>query len=593
MRDPFPTPQLVFSNTVVGRVGHLVLDFAGCPGGIFDMHALGEELSKRRPADSRPAFLDGLGPVEKIPAALAFGAILGLSSPGFDIWWLAWIGLVPLLVLARSCNSFLTSGMVGFAFGFAYHLVCHRWILGLYPLTTFQVHDSVGALAVWSAWFIESAHQALLIAIFSGFASVLPSRAGILPHFRRPFFSFAVAVPIMWVFLQWTVGTSEPFLGVPVNQLAYSQAMILPMMQVCSLAGCQLLEFLIVLLNASLAVAIFELLPAVVSRLPDRVDRLNPKGGAIFDVAVALLVVSVAFGWGEWRLRKLTEFPPYLAIPNDKVFAPPVPVAVLQGDIPVRPAALEAFSKNERVDKYINLAQGLGVAMFVLPEAVLRLQDAEGKALFSRVAGICAYEKKEAILGSFELLKSSLVNCVRMISGGSAETLYVKTRLLPFVESIPFNNFLNVIPENLFSLLPSARNNFFVSPTPYLLRSVWGNVGASVSFELVYPELIAQEVHNGAALLVNVSDLSWFHDKVLSKQLLAAAITRAVENGRYLVLASNTGISAVVNPLGVVTSNSVTGQSGNLVDRVQFLSAHTHFTRNWWLWRPSYRIWWH
>lgn len=570
-----------------------MLDFDGLPFGIRSMHALGEELGKRRSADSRPAFLDELGPMEKLPAALAFGAILGLSSPGLDVWWLAWIGLVPLLILARSCSNFLSSSLIGFTFGLAYHLVCHRWILELYPLTTFQIHDSVGAVAVLSAWLLESAHQALLIALFAGFAAVLPSRAGILPHFRRPFFSFAIAVPIMWVFLQWTVAPSEPFLGVPVNQLAYSQAMNLPMMQVCSLAGCQLLEFLIVLLNASVAVAFFELFPALVSRLPDRVDRLNPKGGAVLDVVISLLVVLVAFAWGEWRLRKLTEFPPYLAIPNEKVFAPPVPVAVLQGDIPVRPAALEAFSKNERVDKYTKLAQGLGVAMFVLPEAVLRLQDPEGKALFSRIAGICAYEKKEAIVGSFELLKSSLVNCVRMISGGSSETLYVKTRLLPLVESIPFNTFISVIPENLFKLLPSARNNFLVSPTPYLLRSVWGNVGASVSFELVYPELIAQEVQNGAALLVNVSDLSWFHDKVLSKQLLAAAITRAVENGRYLVLASNTGISAVVNPLGVVTSNSVTGQSGNLVDRVQFLSAHTHFTRSWWLWRPSYRIWWH
>ncbi|MBX9723579.1 MAG: hypothetical protein K2X81_19400, partial [Candidatus Obscuribacterales bacterium] len=112
-------------------------------------------------------------------------------------------------------------------------------------------------------------------------------------------------------------------------------------------------------------------------------------------------------------------------------------------------------------------------------------------------------------------------------------------------------------------------------------------------FELIYPELIAQEVSNGASLLVNVSDLSWFHNNVLSKQLLAAAVSRSVENGRYLVLASNTGISAVVNPLGVVTSNSQSGQSGNLVDRVQFLSARTHFTRMWWLWRPSYRIWLH
>lgn len=558
------------------------------------MQALGEGLGKKRDASNRPAFLSTVGVFEKLPAALVFGALLGLSSPGFDLWWIAWVGLVPLFVLLRSCSGLFDAGMIGLAFGFAYHLVCHRWILELYPLTVFQIHDWLGLIAVWSLWFAEAFHQALLLAFFALMTFALPMRAGLLPHFRRPFFPFILSVPLVFIFLQWTVAPSEPFLGLPVNQLAYSQASLLALMQLCSLGGCQLLEFMIVLVNASLAVAFFEFFPDFVSVLPDRVDPLSPRGGAAFDCAVIMLVLVVSVSWGEWRLRKLTEFPPYLVAPDKKIFAPPVPVAVLQGDIPVRPEQMEAFSKGERLDKYTNLADNLGVAMFIVPEAVLRLQDKEGQSLFSRLAGICAYEKKEAVVGSFELLKSSLVNAVRMINAtGSSDTLYAKTRLLPFAESVPFASLAKVIPENLFGLLPSSKNNFLVSPTPYLLRSAWGNVGASVSFELVYPELIASEVNSGASLLVNVSDLSWFHNTVLSKQLLAAAVSRAVENGRYLVLASNTGSSAVVNPLGVVTSNSFVGQSGNLIDRVQFLSARTHFTRMWWLWRPSYRIWWH
>ncbi len=558
------------------------------------MQALNEGLGKRRDASRQIALLDSVGLFEKLPFALVFGALFGLSSPGFDLWWMGWIGFVPLFILLRSSKNIFDAGCIGLAFGFAYHLVCHRWILELYPLTMFQIHDWLGLIAVWSVWFAEAFHQALLIAVFAFMAYALPTRSGLLPHFKRPFFPFALCLPLVYVFLQWTIAPSEPFLGVPVNQLGYSQSAILPLMQVCSLGGCQLLEALMILVNCTIAVFLIELFPSLVNPLSERVDKLSPRGGSAIDVIIVIALVAAAAGWGEWRLRKLTEFPPYLALADKHIFAPPVPVAVLQGDIPVRPAQMEAFSKGEKLEKYKKLAQNLGVSMFIVPEAVLRLQQQEDQTLFKTLAGICQYEKKEAIIGSFEMLNTSLVDVVRLISAsGTSDSLYVKTRLLPLVESLPFATFARVIPENLLALLPSTKNNFLVSPEPFLLKSVWGKVGATVSFELVYPELIAQEVNNGAALLVNVSDLSWFHNNVLSKQLLAAAVARSVENGRYLVLASNTGISAVVNPLGVVTSNSLQGQSGNLIDRVQFLSARTHFTRMWWLWRPSYRIWWH
>lgn len=564
--------------------------------GLFSgqMQALGEGTGKKRNASNLPSWLNSLGLAEKIPAALIFGAFLGLSSPGFDFWYLAWFGLLPFFVLLRSCRSLFDAGVIGLSFGFAYHLVTHRWLVDLYPLTVFQIHDWLALVAVWSLWFLESLHQSLLFLAFALLVFALPLRAGLLPHFKRPFFPFVFSVPIIYVFLQWTVAPSEPFFGLPVSQLAYSQSSQTPLMQVCSLGGCQLLEALILLVNAAAAVLVFELFPFFVAPLPERVDGLSNRGGAAVDLILVLLLVQAAGFWGEWRLRKLTEFPPYQVLPDKKVFAPPVSLAVLQADIPVRPAAMEEFTKGERLDKYKSLVQNLGVALLMAPEAAIRLEEPEGKKLFASLAGVCQYEKKEAVCGSFEVFKTSLADLVRIIGAdGKSDGLYVKTRLLPFVESLPYSSLTKVIPDNLFNLLPSAKNNFLVAPSPYLLKSIWGNVGASISFELFYPELIASEVSDGAALLVNVSDLSWFHSPVLSKHLNSAAAFRAVENGRYVVVASNTGISAVINPLGVMTSSSLAGHSGNLIDRVQFLSARTHYTRMWWLWRPSYRIWWH
>jgi apolipoprotein N-acyltransferase len=58
---------------------------------------------------------------------------------------------------------------------------------------------------------------------------------------------------------------------------------------------------------------------------------------------------------------------------------------------------------------------------------------------------------------------------------------------------------------------------------------------------------------------------------------------RAVENGRFVVLATNTGISAVIDPAGVVTSVSYPGKRGSLIDTVQFLYGQTPFSKMWWL----------
>lgn len=561
--------------------------------GVVKMQATGNRAGQR--AEALPSMLERFGLVEKLPVTLLFGAILSLSSPGFDHAWLAWCGLVPLLLVVRSSRGMGEALLTGFFFGFAYQLLCHRWMLDLYPLTMLQIPDLLSLLGVGSMWLVESAHQALLMALFALFVYVLPTRGGLIPFYKRPYFPFLLSVPVIWVFLNWWVAPSELFLGVPVTQLAYSQSNLLPMIQVCSFGGAQLLELIILFANCAIAALLFEFLPFLFPRLPERCDRISPRGGALLDAVIVIACVVACTSFGNWRIKRGADLPPNSAAATDKRdFAPPVPVAVLQGSIPVRPPNFEAFTRNERLDRYSSLISDLGVALIVLPEAVVHLDKTEGKDLTSRLKGVCISQKKEILTGTLELIQKKLVNVVRLISDPQVdECFYVKTRLLPLVESVPFNALASVIPENLLRLLPSSNNNFLEAPAPFLLKSLWGKIGASVSFELVYPELIASEVDRGASLLINVSDLAMFHNTVLAKQLVAAASLRAVENGRYLVLSSNTGISSVINPLGAVTSKSLPNRAGTLLDRVQFLHKRTGFTRMSWLWRPTYRIWWH
>ncbi|HEY9870950.1 MAG TPA: apolipoprotein N-acyltransferase [Candidatus Obscuribacterales bacterium] len=545
------------------------------------MQSSGLEVEQAQVAP-RPGLVERLSWTDKIPIALGCGCLLGLSAPGFDVWWLAWIGLAPLLVLIQGCRGRAEAAVVGFSFGMGYNLVALGWYLGLYPLRWMGLEDWIAFQAVVLVWVIEAVHQSLLMAGTALLVFVLPMRAGFVPFYRRPYFPYVLSVPVLWVFFQWVLATQEAFLGVPVNQLAYSQCRQLELIQSAKLGGSQLIDFLLVAANAALAALIVEL-SGWAPRLADRCDRLSPKGGAAVDLAAVALAVGLLFVWGKAEMARVAELT--TLIPDrPRAVAPPVPLAVIQGNISIEEERLGSLSAREASQRYMQLCRGLGVPLIVFPEGVIGAAQSASGLLASQLHDLTAAEKKEAVVGSVEQLEGRPVNAARLVTAAPVkEKIYVKRRLVPFGEFVPGGPLADLLPSRVKELLMGGSPGFVSARSAYLLSSVWGKVGASICVEVIYPRLIADEVRQGASLLVNVSNLAWFHGSTLNRQVLAAAILRAVENGRYLVLATNTGISAVVDPAGVVTSVSIPGKRGVLIDTVQFLYKKTPFTKMWWL----------
>lgn len=551
-----------------------------------------EELPATGESESPTSLLLNLGLLEKLPVTLASGALLGCSSPGLDMWWLAWFGLIPLIILTLSCKRHFEALLLGFVFGVGYYLVSLRWLLELYSYAAFYVGDWLGLVATAQMWLLESMHEACLYAIFGFFIFALPKRAGFLPHFRRPFYPFLLSIPLIWIFLFWVIAPCEPFLGLPLAQLAYSQASQPHIIQLASFGGAQLVEFLLVVCNCAIASFLIESFPLVHS-LPPRTGRLWPKSGAAVDLAAIALILFLTFGWGA-RVANASQIIPYPSLDGDKnQYAPPVSIAILQGAR--RSKLLKSETNiNEASDPvYLNLANGLGVNLLFLPEAAFKLTGPQSKQAFSNFLALCLKQKQEAVTGVMDTWKGSLVTLVRLLGNKQTETdYYIKSRLIPVIEYIPLGQLGSLIPAGLKQYLPSASGIRFEATAPFLLQSIWGKIGPSLALEVIYPEVAASECARGAALLLNFSDLNTLRSPVLSKQLLAAAILRAVENKKYCVVASNMGTSAVINPCGVITSLSAPGQRGVLIDRIQFLNKPSFFTKMWWLWMPSYRIWW-
>jgi apolipoprotein N-acyltransferase len=92
------------------------------------------------------------------------------------------------------------------------------------------------------------------------------------------------------------------------------------------------------------------------------------------------------------------------------------------------------------------------------------------------------------------------------------------------------------------------------------------------------PELVTQSVRAGGELLVNLSDLAWFHNSMIGQQMIAFSILRAIENRRYFVFAANSGPSAIIEPTGKVIAASPKSSKATLTARVGFSSTITPFT---------------
>ena len=528
-------------------------------------------------------WLERLGLAEKLPVALIFGCLLALSAPTFGISWLAWCGLVPLLVLVRGARTQIEAILVGLVFGLGYHLVGLSWYLGLHPLGWLGIADWLGDQLVVVVWIVESLHEALLFAAIAWTVYCLPVRGGILPAIKRPFFPYILGIPFIWIFFQWVVGTSELFLSIPVHQLAYSQHSNLWLLQFASIGGSGLVDFILVFVNAVVAEVVIAQ-TAMTRSLSRRRDQFSQRFGSTLDALIAFAIFAVVMYLGAGYL---TQAEMAFGISREgaaKLQSPNVPVAIIQSNVSVEEERLKTTSPADIAKRVADLGTGHGVGLIVCSEGLLTDPQFGAGMLVDRLRQISGREHKEILSGSIENFGQQRVNTARLFTfQKTKEVVYVKQRLVPFGEFAPLGKFGQDISDQIEHRSSRAPEKFLAGTKAHLLRCLWGRIGVAIGLEVIYPSLISTEVRKGANLLVNISNLGWFHSSSLNKELLAAGVFRAVENGRFLIVASNTGISAVIDPAGVVKSQSLAGKRGVILDTVQFLYRSTPFSRMWWL----------
>jgi apolipoprotein N-acyltransferase len=459
--------------------------------------------------------------------AFAAGAITVLAFAPFGIGPLAVLSLALLFHLWQGSPSAARCAWLGYVFG-----------LGLMGFGVFWIRISIAQFGGVNAVLATTATLLFVfgMALFFALAGWL---AGRVPgHGRIPW--LLLGLPAIWVLVEWLRGwllTGFPWLSLGYGQIDWPLAGYAPVGGVYAV---------------SLAVALSAAL-LLVWRRP---------------LALAALVLL----WGAGFGLRLVDW----AEPSGE----PVPVSLVQGNIPQEKKWL-ASMRGPTLDLYLDLTAGVPDSTLVIwPETAVPAFVAEVEdSLLAPLHEAMQAQGRDLLLGIADGDPRGAYFNAMLSVGSSGRAHYHKRHLVPFGEYLPLDRWVRPVLDFLEIPMSDFTPGDDRSPVITL-------VGHPAAINICYEDAYASEILRGlpdAAFLVNASNDAWFGDSLAPHQHLEIARMRALETGRYLLRATNTGISAIIDERGGLRGTApqfeqavLSGEFVPLQGRTPFVAVGNH-----------------
>ena len=443
------------------------------------------------------------------------GALTVTGFAPFHLFPVPVITLALLFRLWRGSATPLRAALLGFCFGLGLFGAGVSWIY-------VSLHD-FGAMPLPLA--------ALATFLFCAFLALFPALVGWMltklrlatPAFAHPFAStaWALAAAALWMLSEWVRGWI--FTGFPWLALGYSQGPVSPLAGFAPVAG---------VYGVSLGLALSAAFLCLWFEQGWRTRR------AVLSFVLPLVAIfSIGFGLQqiEWTTPQ----------------GEPVTVSLLQGNIP-QDLKWQADRVINSMEVYAKLAQQSNSRLIIMPETALPLfRDQASPAYLARLADHARQNNGDILIGMPEYVPSGsggeYYNTLFSF-GASADQHYRKHHLVPFGEFIPLKPVFGWIIHVLqIPLSDFSRGGLDQKP----LALAGQMVAVNICYEDVFGEEIISQLP-AATLLVNVSNDAWFGRSIGPQQHLQISQMRALETGRYMLRATNTGVTAIINQRGVV-----------------------------------------
>lgn len=183
----------------------------------------------------------------------------------------------------------------------------------------------------------------------------------------------------------------------------------------------------------------------------------------------------------------------------------------------------------------------------IWPEAALPTILSDAQPFMAEMAEMAKQSNVSLVTGVIADLNRRYYNSLVVLGMGSG--IYHKQQLVPFGEYVPFEDQLRGLIQ-FFNLPMSVLHQGPADQAPLWLGQI--PVLPAVCYEIVYPDLVASGARH-AQVILTVSNDAWFGRSIAPVQHLQMAQMRALETGRYVIRATNNGISAIVNERGEIT----------------------------------------
>ena len=464
------------------------------------------------------------------------GILSSFSLPPYNFFFINFITFPLLyLIIKKYNNNKIKIFFLGWWFGFGYFISSLYWIS--YSLTFDDIFKPLIPLSIILL--------PLILGIFTALAALIMSYFKFKENFSSVL-TFALILSLV-DYLRGTILT-----GFPWNLISYSLVNLTEQIQIISIIGTYLFNLLAIIIFLSPLFVVFQ----------------SSRANKILSSFIIIFILSLNYFLGVYNISNSKKGEIKKLDITIKILSPAIKLERYFQD----------ESINNKISDLFNLmkSEDNRKTLYILPEGILTGIFLDELNYIIKDSNHSISEGHFIIMGINSRENGNIYNSLVVLDNKlNVLHKYNKNKLVPFGEFLPFESFLKKLG---FKKITQGYSSFSTSNERQIIYLQDISLLPLICYEIIYSGKIVKNNNNYDAI-VNISEDGWFGESIGPHQHFSKSIFRAIEEGKNIFRSSNNGISAMINPNGIVMKKIETTSSGVITINSMQISSKTLFSK--------------